>query len=277
MSTCRFRARALHAAALLISVLLLDSARASDGVEVCNKGTVSIGVAYLDDRRALLNTTNFWTASGWSWVDANRCYTVWWQTGIVHLVFAIRTPGGEFGVIRRPFNVRQLPILNRRDSLCVSQANFEASGAMNSPSSYVPPCAGAFKEVPTSVSLHLGERDKITLDVTPTPADYQRMAVSFADPATRQKQFTGYVDTLPSGYFLGTHSLFNKDVAGAIALIARYRASGFPALASPLYGSREVLSIHVGPFPSRTELESAKQRLRTIPALPQWAFEYHSK
>jgi hypothetical protein len=263
------------ALAFLLIAGLVNVAHASDGVEICNEGTVPIGVAYLDDRRAMANTMNFWTASGWDWVDGNRCKTVWWQTGLVHLVFAVRTPRGEFGVITRPFKVRPLPILNRRSSLCVTEANFNESGSMNSPMTYLPPCRGKFKEVPTSVSLMLGgERDKVTLNVTATATDYQHLVVSFADQATQQKlRFTGYVDKLARGYYAGFWVTFLKDEAGAIALLNRYRASGFPVAATTALGNPDALSVYLGPFPDRAALESAKQRLKTIPTLPQWAFD----
>jgi uncharacterized membrane protein len=177
-----FGLRRLHALALLLlGVCALNSlpARASvQLVDVCNKGSIDVAVAWAQETRTLVMFAD-WESEGWQWIGTGECRRVWLRTfdtmAIVHLVVAGRSPNGTFGVLRVRTNARDIP--NGKSELCVSHENFDIGAEV------LPPCRAPYVEVPTAASFVVaGTHYEMNATVRPGPSDYASM-VAINGPA----------------------------------------------------------------------------------------------
>lgn len=266
-----FRAAAPAAVALTLAAVSTGAA-ASDGVRICNRGTIALAVAYLDDRRALLNSVNFWRAQGWQQVFPNECSTVWRDDGIVHLVFGIQGPRGDFGVIKLDPERNNLPpigINNRRSSMCVTLKEFDESGTNSPPARYLPPCTAPFKEVPVSTSYRLEGRAQVELTARPTERDLANVAVSFTEPTRTGAQRPGslsFVHELLPGTSIRVAARVDSKTAAATQ--ERYRAHGFPTYAVQALFSDDRFNVFIGPYANLPEAASALKRLERTAGTP---------
>lgn len=185
-------------------------------IRLCNKGTIDVAVATVEETRAILGFGALWEATGWTWVEADDCSNVFVSSvatnRVINVVLGVRTRSGAFGVIQRVFNKGR--IVNWQKTACVSADRFSIDDNV------VPPCVAPYREVPTSGGFWMSGDFTWNLEVQLSEADLGALDVALTGPdagLASTPSSTSVAPALP-GFWESVASAWNETEAKKNAL-----------------------------------------------------------